>query len=103
AAGDDVAGHHLSDWQRERVCAMFGKRAHDVSFRQDTREALSRAANHQRTDAMRGKQIRRRRKIRGRLDADDVTSPPLAARIALTFIAASLVLLSQKVAGEVRS
>src|SRR6266404_6197442 len=73
-AGGDVTRHHLRNRQLQSSTSDIRHRAHNVALRQNADETPAGVEDHQRTDAMRGEQLRRRRQIGCRLDADDVVA-----------------------------
>jgi hypothetical protein len=73
-AGGDVTRHHLRNRQLQNGTSDIRHRAHDVALRQNADEAPVAVEDHQGTDAMRGEQLRRRRQIGCRFDADDVVT-----------------------------
>src|SRR6266446_3157064 len=73
-AGEDVTRHHLRNRQLHNGTSDIRHCAHDVALRQNADEALAGVEDDQRTDAVRREQLRRRRQIGCRFDADDVAA-----------------------------
>jgi hypothetical protein len=80
----DVTRHHLRNRQLQNGTSDIRHRAHDVALRQNADEPPAAVEDHQRTDAMRGEQLRRRRQI-GWMQ---MMLSPLAARMVFKLIQA---------------
>ena len=74
AARRDLARHHLTDRQSQRIRVVLRQCTHDIALRQYSGKAPARTADQDGTDAVRREQFRRRRKIGRRFDGNNVAA-----------------------------